>query len=106
MRCACGGLTICLESRMMDREDAHVRRRRRRCHRCGAIFHTFESTVDPAKFLRLRASAAAFERRRRAALTPEQRAEESKRNRLRAEARVEARESGEPVAAVYERWGV
>lgn len=76
-------------------------RRRRQCDDCGERFTTWESCQAP--ILRDR---AAYERKRMAAMTPEQRSALYKRQNLRRKAREEAESRGAPVQQVYAEWGV
>lgn len=96
----CGGVTSVINSRSAP---SNTTRRRRQCDACGHRFTTYESTVNQAKLVEQRRSAS---RNHRSRLTPEERQAQDKRGHMRREARAEARRTGEPVKAIYERWGV
>ncbi|MFC5509335.1 hypothetical protein [Bosea massiliensis] len=101
MRCdRCGAETIVLDTRITS---VNTIRRRRQCGGCGFRFTTHESTVNQAKLLEQRRAALRSFRTR---MTPEERKAFDKRNHLRRSARAEAKKTGEPVQAIYERWGV
>lgn len=94
MRCpACNGDTTVVDSRLVP----DGQRRRRECTACGERFTTRETTVAPR--------APVAPPRRKSARPPADPREKRRRERLRRDARAEAAETGEDVAAIYARWG-
>lgn len=107
MRCACGASTDVIESRSVRKGDGWTIRRRRVCRACGERLTTWETTeAAAAELQQSRKFRRDRRRRQRAALAKAERAAAFKRVYLRRKAREEAAESGEPVAAIYQRWGV
>jgi transcriptional repressor NrdR len=85
--------------------DGTTIRRRRTCVAadCGHRFTTWESTLDPTKArARKRRAQAAW----RARTTAAQRSEHWNEERLRAEARAEAAQTGQPVEEILARWSL
>jgi Zn ribbon nucleic-acid-binding protein len=99
----CKADTAVLDSR---KTDGSTMRRRRECVDCGHRFTTWEATTRPPDLDRRRAYDREHERKRRAAMTPEERAALYKRWDLRKAARLEAQKTGTPAKVLYERWGV
>lgn len=108
MKCArCDADTSVVDSRHTP---DNFMRRRRECVACGHRFSTWESRYKPdrrdrteyfrARYLKKKAEAPPKLRSR---MDP---AARIKRITLRKAARIEAKKTGEPVAAIYARWGV
>lgn len=104
MQCPkCAGDTSVVDSRAAPNNTI---RRRRECDACGHRFNTFESTVSPQVVIKHRQAQAVRKQRWWANMSPEMRRAHKLREHRRAEARCEAKETGEPVEALYRRWGV
>lgn len=88
MTCTCGGR---LNTTATFYGRAGECFRYRKCEDCGARYKTEERIVEKPV-----PDEAALQKRRAAS---------QQRQKLRASARREAAETGEPVQAVYERWG-
>lgn len=82
-----------------------VIKRRRVCGK-GHKTTTFETTVNPTADLRRREARSKLERAWREHLGKEENARRDRRKYMRKLARAEAREAGEPVEIIYQRWGV
>lgn len=103
MRCACGGDLAAKATRLTA--DGRLRRSRE-CTACGQRVKTIEITEADLKALgHVRERLRLTQKKRRAAMSPAKRALIGKRARLRRAARKEAAQTGEPVQAIYQRWG-
>lgn len=108
MKCQrCGGDTSVYDSRLTSGNEM---RRRRQCDACGHRVTTWESTTrPPASGIVVEPPGAKYkrdhERKRRAAMSVEERRAKTSRAELRKAAKAEAAQTGEPVAAIYARWG-
>ncbi len=107
MQCACGSETTVTQSRHVQKGDVWTIRRRRVCTACAERVTTWETTDAAVVHLQqTRKFNRERRRRQRAALPKDVRAAAFKRVYLRRKAREEAAETGEPVDAIYQRWGV
>lgn len=98
MKCPrCGADTHVTDSRHTP--DDFIRRRRA-CDN-GHRFSTYETTYAPSNIRWARKHGTA-----RVAAWREKNPEKVERLRMREEARKEAKRTGEPVAVIYQRWGV
>ena len=104
MRCLrCDGATAVTDSRSAPE---NTLRRRRACVACGHRFTTYESTLRPVRVLKAIEGQAVRSRRYYQSLPEEVRKARAKRSNQRSAARQEAQRTGEPVAAIYKRWGI
>ena len=95
MKCTrCGSDTSVLDSRLTPE---NFTRRRRECTGCGHRFTTWEGRYKPD-----RRDRTEYFKARYAAMTPEAKRAKA----LRRQAQLEAKRTGEPVAAIYARWRV
>ena len=79
--------------------------KRRRVCASGHKMTTWESTVPPDAILRKRATYNTY-KAKWIERNPELHKQHQRRGRLRRQARMEAKQTGEPVEVIYQRWGV
>lgn len=104
MNCTkCSGDTIVLDSRPAELNQI---RRRRECVACKTRVTTWESTIPAGRVRQLQKAKAERQNRYYHALDPDKRKAMLKRQRLRHDAREEARRIGKPVDEIYAQWGV
>lgn len=84
-------------------DDPTVIQRRRHCLGCGRRFDTFESTRNVVK---LRQNSRAGKAQWVAEIPPDVLAEKRRLYDLRRDAKLEAAETGRPVAEILAAWGV
>lgn len=115
MRCPkCGSVTAVSHSNMQN--GAQYRKRYCTSLECRHAFSTWETTTSPARAAKpaSRGGMSVAQKRkkhredtRRArAADPEKLKRDVQRWRIRRQARAEAAATGEPVEAIYARWGV
>jgi hypothetical protein len=80
--------------------------RRRRVCRKGHVTTTWETALNPRTHLNFQARNKRHVKKWWESMTPEERAERQKFYRIRHMARKEAKATGQPLEALYERWGV
>lgn len=104
MKCECGGDTEVIDVR---HGPVNTVSRRRVCLACGHRMTTWESTRRPIFSAHEKRHAPRNDQKRAwwRSLTLDQRRAVKQRERLRAAARREAQETGEPVEQIFARWG-